>query len=254
MRLKFPIVFSPVRMATLLKGVCWSDPLVQTWGLMSGLLIVGIVSHYGPRSESGEKKLPPAGALFYTKPVLSAEDWRPGVPFSPDNTVACVTSPACEVDLRACADRAAQSSGWRYLTTPLRARLNAVAGGISRITVTWSGTRGGDAETLDYYYSGTQGLKDGVPGDFIIGNGCRGKDGCIETTRWGTKTLAGPAAGETPPNANTGISICLVGEGQKPTPAQERALGELITCIESRTGTTALAMRQPQSASLLAGY
>jgi hypothetical protein len=251
MRSKFPIFVPLSRMTSLLSQVCWRDPLVQTWGLIGGLLIVGIVTHYAPGSAGGENKnLSPAAALFYTKKPLVADNWRPGIPFSPVGSAAGTTALPSEPDLRACADRAAHRPGWLYLAAPLRTKLGAVSGGIARITVTWSGTHGGDAGALDLYYSGTHGQSGGLTEDFIIGNGRRGTDGRIEATRHWTKTLA--EAGTAPESAE--ISICLVGDGQKPTPSQEEALGELITCIEARTGTTTLAMRQPQSGGLLAGY
>jgi len=247
MRLKFSIFPCWKRFLALWSQVRWCDPLTQTWGLIGGLLIVGIAGHYGRGAASGEKKNSSGlEALFYKNDVAVADAWQPGVPFLPDACAASIP-PAQEPDLRAFADKAARQPGWQYVSAPLRERLTAVSTGISGITVTWSGTRGGNANALDLYFTGTRGQTGGAPDDFVIGNGCRGKDGQIETTRHWNKTLAQAGA----PDA-TGISICLIGESQKPTPAQEAALGELITCIEARTGTTTLAMRRPRDSGLLA--
>src|SRR5437763_486191 len=131
MRLKFPIFPPMARVAVLLNQLRWRDPLVQTWGLIGSLLIVGIVTHYAPGTAGGEKKnLSVAAALFYTKQAIVAESWRPGVPFSPDGTVPCMTAPAPEPDLRAWADRAADRPGWEYVAAPLRDRLGSISGGI----------------------------------------------------------------------------------------------------------------------------
>jgi hypothetical protein len=249
--MKFPISRAWMKLSATLRNVRWRDPLVQTWGLISGLLIVGIVAHYVPGGARGEKKnLSPAAELFSPGNQAAADTWRPGVPFSPDagaarSSVAAVAGP----DLRACAEKAAATSGWQYLAAPLRNQLAAVSGSGARISVTWSGTRGGDAKALNLYYTGTHNQSGGLTDDFIIGNGCRGKDGRIESTGHFAKTLAAAAAA--PEGAE--ISICLVGDSHKLTAAQEAALGELINCIESRTGTATLAMRQPQSSGLLAG-
>ena len=111
--------------------------------------------------------------------------------------------------------------------------------------MTWSGTPGGDAAALDLYYSDTRGLSQGTPYDFVIGNGHRGRDGRIEVTRhW--------LDGKHPESRS--IAICLLGESttDRPTVAQEAALGELIAGIEARSGTVNLAMLQRRDQGLLA--
>lgn len=249
MRLRFSILLCLNRISALLSRLRWRDPLAQTWGLIGGLMIVGIASHYGRGAGAGENKNSSTLEGLFLEKAVAVEAWKPGVPFTPAGTVLCAATAPPEPDLRAFADKAARNSGWRYVAAPLRDKLTSVSGSIAGITVTWSGTRGGDAGALELYSTTTRGQGGGVKDDFIIGNGCRGTDGRIETTRQWTRTLAG--AGRAP--ESTRISICLVGDGQNPTPAQEAALGELITCIEARTGTTALAMRPPQTSALLAG-
>lgn len=249
MRLKFPILPCLSRAWALLRQVQWRDPLTQTWGLIGGLLIVGIAMHYVRGAGAGENKNSSTAGVLFLENAVTVEAWKPGVPFSPVGTALCAASAPSEPDLRAFADRAARNSGWHYVAVPLRDKLTSVSGSIAGITVTWSGTRGGDASALDLYCTNTRGQRGGVKDDFIIGNGCRGIDGRIESTGQWARTLAG--AGRAP--ESTRISICLVGDGQNPTPAQEAALGELITCIEARTGTTTLAMRPPQTSALLAG-
>ncbi len=249
MRPRFPSLSWLNHLFAIIREIRWRDPLAQTWGLMGGLLMMGIVSHYVPGRDAGEKKNPsPVEALFLTKNLAPRDQWRPAVAFSSQKASAAPPGLMGAPDLRAFAGRAAQEPEWHHVAPTLLSDLHTVSEGLPLITVSWSGTRGGDAGALDLYHRKTLGQSGGLPEDFVIGNGCRGKDGGIETTaRWEQTLTAAVSSQE-----NRGISICLVGEGGKPTPAQEAALGELITAIEARAGTTALAMRQPRHEGLLA--
>ena len=174
-----------------------------------------------------------------------ADHWKPAVVFTLDEASEPVGNTAVELDLRACANRAAGQPAWRFLSAELRGKLTTLPACTDTIKVAWSGTAAGDAAALDLYHTGTLGLAGGTPCDFVIGNGHRGRDGLVECTR---RWLEGRNPGD------RAIAICLVGEGtcERPTPAQEAALGELVAWIEARNGCLILTMQQPRDRGLLA--
>ena len=124
----------------------------------------------------------------------------------------------------------------------MRQRIASLPGPVRRISLTWSGTRGGDAAALELYHDSVLGTGD-ASDDFVIGNGTRSVDGRIQPTRhW----LAGDE------KAHEEVTICLAGAHPAPTPAQEAALGELITALEARSGRVALGTHEAKVSGLLA--
>jgi len=245
MRLKFTAFSILKPMLFRLSRMHWRNPLLQTWSLVGGLLIVGIGAHYGRPVMPGEKnKFLKATEWLRSDYMEAASGWRPAVAF-PDTAASLPESNSpIELNLRACANRAADEPGWKFLSAEIRKRLTALPACAQTITVTWSGTSGGDAAALDLYYSDTRGLSGGTPYDFVIGNGRRGRDGRIEVTRrWRERN----------PESRP-IAICLLGESasDQPTVAQEAALGELIAGIEARSGSVHLAMLPCRDQGLLA--
>ena len=231
MRLKFPNLPDLGRMAVAVKNVRWRDPLVQVWGLIGVVLVTGIVVHYARRPRGGEQK----NASWETELLPgcpAAGTWRPEVCFSGEGE-AMPSAPAAPLDLRGCADTAAGLKTWRFLTAGIRREIASLGQPAREITVTWSGTRGGNARALDLYFESVRDDADAAPGDFVIGNGLRSGDGTVETLhRWSR------SAGDHSPE----LRICLVGDGTRPTPAQLAALGELITAIEARCGRVSLSI------------
>ena len=224
--------------------VRWRDPLLQSWSIVAGLLILGITAHYGPHVRAGEKKNVPSLAALRLTPAETTGEWRPSVAFSLEPGLTALAPPEKEVDLRACANRAASQPAWKFLSAALREKLGLIQ--TTGISVTWSETPGGNAAALDHYYRHTLGQNRGTPYDFVIGNGQRGEDGLIEATRSG---LDRKIRTERP------VSVCLIGEksASMPTAAQECALGELIATLEAHNGSITLAMREPSHSDLLAG-
>lgn len=209
-----------------------------------GLLGVGIGVHYERGRAAGEQKNPDAAIQLLSRTGSPpADSWRPAMVLTGPG-VAPEPEPApAGTDLRALAGKAAAGSRWQQIPPELRTRLAARPGAIARVEVQWSRTAGGDAAALDLYHTRTLSQAGGVPCDFVVGNGRRSTDGGIETTRhWAARNGTG----------DTAISICLVGHGPDLTPAQETALGELITCIEAGHGHVALAMQHPGAPGLLA--
>ena len=124
------------------------------------------------------------------------------------------------------------SLGWRYLSPATRQQIASLHDTISRISITWSGTNGGDAAALEWYHENILGKSGGAPGDFIIGNGRRSGDGCVEpSSHW----LTGDRL------RSSEVIVCLAGESKFPTDSQQAALGELITALEARSGRAELA-------------
>lgn len=232
----------PSRVAAAFSRVRWHDASTHAWGLIGGLFVFGIVWHYLPGKAPGEKK---NDCLQLLTDLGSAENgsWRPSVGFVADAAaVVLEDGHGADLDLRGFAAQAAVRPDWRFVPASVRSKLAALPQGVARITVIWSGTEGGDAEALDLYHTNILGHANGTPWDFVIGNGHRGSDGRIEATRhW--EGASGTATEE--------ICICLTGSGHA-SRAQEIALGELITCIEARSGCVSLAMHQPLRPALLA--
>ena len=234
------------RAGQAVRSVRWRDPRVQVWGMLGGLLVVGIGVHYVRGRAMGEQKnSATAFGLLCQGTVGQSNSWRPEVAMGPEGLdgEGAESLLAAEPDLRALAEKAAGQSGWRHVSAPMRSKLAATPVPFAKVEVKWSGTSGGNAAALDLYHTKTLGHGDGVPCDFIVGNGNRGVDGFIEATRRWMADGTGP---------RDGIGICLVGNGPELTSAQEAALGELITCIEARSGHVALAMHRPELPGLLA--
>jgi hypothetical protein len=215
------------------RSVRWRDPLVQSWGLIGGLLVAGLVAHLAAGPETGEQKnAKPWAELLTSEPV--ADGWCPSVVMSAE-AVATPEQDA-ELDLRALAQAAAAREDWRYAGPELRAALRALPVEVPGVTVTWSYTPGGDARAFAHY-AGRQGA--GEPAyEYVIGNGRRSRDGEIEV-------LPRHAAGD-----GHGVRVCLTGRPGTATEAQKAALGELITCLEARCGTLPLAMHRPAAAGV----
>lgn len=228
--------------AGFLRDVRWRDPLVQVRAMALGLVVTGIAVHYVRRSSGGEQKnAGDAFTLLHGAPAV--DGWRPSAALGQAFPELPGTQPEVSgPDLRAAAQMAAAQPGWTVMNAGLRRAVSALQQ-VERITVKWSGTRGGDAGALDLYASEVRGSKLGLDCDFLIGNGIRGEDGVIETTRrWQSSEAA----------ERREICICLVGTGGALTAAQTLALGELITSIEAGSGRAALAMHQPERPGLLA--
>jgi hypothetical protein len=247
MKLSFPNLPDLGRVIVALKNVRWRDPLVQVWGLIGVVLVTGIVIYYVRHSGTGEQKNSSRGAELLTAFAENA-GWRPMVSFSeaaPVPSDADGTASGLDLDLRACANEAAARKTWRFLTPDLRRQISRRATTVRSVLVTWSGTRGGDANALDLYFASVRDDSRGSPGDFVIGNGHRSHDGAVEfTRRWTPQAPDDETAHD--------LRICLVGDTRQPTPAQKEALGELISFIEARSGTVTLSMHHPAPPGLLA--
>ncbi len=243
MKLKFPNIPRLGGMIVAVRRVNWRDPLVHVWGLLGSLLVVGIVRHYVSADGSGEKKNHEVGAKLFSRRANWDTGWQPAVPFWSDEPVTGPVSPeTSEPDLRALAASAAEGKGWRYLSPETRHQIASLPEPVRRISLTWSGTWGGDAAALELYHDNILGT-DGPPDDFVIGNGRRSVDGRIEPMRqWRTRGRKDV----------TGVSICLSGPSPLPTPAQEAALGELIAALEARSGHVSLGTREATISGQLA--
>lgn len=81
----------------------------------------------------------------------------------------------------------------------------------------------------------------GIGYHFVIGNGAGMPDGAIEPTfRWRTQ-IQGAHAGSSDKSYNErGIGVCLVGNFEKypPTPAQRRAVKQLVQTLKAEYGVT----------------
>jgi hypothetical protein len=242
MRLSFPNLPDLGRVFVAWKNLRWRDPLVQVWGLIGIVLAAGMVTYYVRRSGDGEKK----NAWWPGELLGSAasDGWHPEIPFLDSGaTTPEASRPGAALDLRSCAETAAARKTWRFLPSSLRREIAGLSTAPRRVVVCWSGTRGGDAAALELYYDTVRNEGAGVPGDFVIGNGWRSQDGRIETAPgW----LASGA------DDREELRICLAGDGTGATPAQFAALGELINCIESRSGRVALTVHEPAARRLLA--
>jgi hypothetical protein len=245
MRFRFPNLPDLGRVVVALKNVRWRDPLVQVWGLIGVVLVTGMVAYYVRRTRAGEQKNLAWESALLTKAAENA-GWRPEVCFAePGGRLADSGAGTEEMNLRACADAAAKRKDWRFLTAELRGKIAQIKTPVRRVLVTWSGTRGGDAKALDLYFDSVRDEAGGAPGEFVIGNGKRSKDGAIETTkRWMPGNAEGGELAE--------LRICLVGDATAVTPAQKEALGELISSIEARSGTVELVIHEPGAKELLA--
>ncbi len=223
------------RVRAAVSAVRWRDPLVQSWGLIGGLLVAGIVAQYGAGRGTGEQK---NQGLF--NGTLSRElpegEWRPSVILKSARAIPGLPQSETEgeLDLRALTVAAAAHKSWHYVPPRLRNNLQSMPPVARQITVTWSHTNGGDAGALALHHRRTFGDSAPLPYDFVIGNGRRSQDGLINAqARWSPELPVQPE----------GIHICLAGQPGKPTRAQAEALGELITCLEARCGTLPLAMK-----------
>lgn len=220
-------------------AVRWRDPLVQSWGLIGGLLVAGIVAHYGAGRGTGEQKN--QGVLNgLVAPELPSGGWRPSVILESARAIPGPeeTETEGQLNLRALAASAASRNDWRYVPPGLRNNLQTMPPSARQITVTWSRTTGGDAAALALHHRRTYGGSGPLPYDFVIGNGRRSEDGRIDAQpRWNQETPIPPE----------GIRICLTGQPGNPTSAQAAALGELITCLEARCGSLPLAMKLPEA-------
>lgn len=245
MRFRFPNLPDLGRVVVAVKNVRWRDPLVQVWGLIGVVLVTGMGAYYVRRSRAGEQKNLRWEAALLTRAAENG-GWRPEVCFAETGEWPVETGAgADELNLRACADAAAKRKSWRFLSPALREKITQLNFPVKKVLVTWSGTRGGDARALDLYFDSVRDEAAGAPGDFVIGNGKRSRDGAIETTRrWMPANAEGGQAAE--------LRICLVGDAVAVTPAQKEALGELISSIEARSGTVELVIHEPGSAGLLA--
>lgn len=244
MKLSIPNTPRLGRMIDVLHQVRWRDPLVQVWGLVGGLLLVGISAYYVRSSGGSEKKNRATATMILHEQSSWVSDWRPGVPFSSvERLEDSVSSENAEPDLRGIASVAAAQKGWHHLQAPIRKEIASRTGAVRAISVAWSGTLGGDLAALEWYHASVLGNTGGMPGDFIIGNGRRSVDGLIEPTdRW----LSGTS------QDSDKILICLTGEQQSTTPAQSEALGELITALEAGNGLTTLSGHRPAERGQLA--
>ena len=224
-------------------AVRWGDPLVQSWGLIGGLLVAGIVAHYAAGRGPGEQKnRGDLSAVFAAVP--SGGSWRPAVVLESARAIPGPVEDAAagQLDLRALAEKAATREGWRHVPPGLRKSLLGMNPEARQITVTWSHTPGGDARALSLYHQTTLGREGSLPYDFVIGNGRRSDDGRIDAQpRWS------PGA----PVPAEGSRICLTGQPGTPTDAQAAALGELITCLEARCGKLPLAMQSPEKPAII---
>lgn len=242
MRLSFPNLPDLGRVFVALKAPRWRDPLVQVWGLIGVVLAAGMATYYVRRNGDGEKK-----NASWEQTLLrpgGEDEWHPEVLFADGGAgLSPSKGNGQTLNLRACAETAAACKTWKYLPAALRREISAMRSPARRVAVCWSGTRGGDASALSFYFARVRDENHGVPGEFVIGNGHRSRDGMIETTaRWQFPGAGMPEE----------VSICLAGDGSRATPAQLAALGELINCIESRGGSLALSVHEPFARELLA--
>ncbi len=241
MRLSFPNLPDLGRVVVAVKHLRWRDPLVQAWTLIGVVLVSGIGVHY-ERSRGGGEQKNASWAAELLNDSLTAE-WRPEVSLLGEGAGPALTAPD-RLDLRACAAAAAERKSWEHLPAQTRREIAALPVPLRAVEVVFSGTPGGDAEALDLYFAGVCDDAAGTPASFVIGNGRRSRDGGIETTRrW--------AAG---PDKTGAVRICLVGESGVPTPAQWQSLGEIINCIEARSGRVDLTLSRPQPQELLARH
>jgi hypothetical protein len=217
--------------------------------LIGSLMVVGIGAHYVRTAAGGEKKNPGASMaqIFRVSEGWGRDTrtprvalWHSGV--LPDAGRAEEAN--AELPLRTFVMRAAAEPRWKFLPPELRRAVAAHGNSVAEVMVCFSGTAGGNAAALEFYFAGTRGLA-GAPYEFVIGNGRRGVDGRIEATnRWKQRSHTGKAA----------VSICVIGEaaGRRLTAAQEGALGELIAAIEARSGHVALSLHRPGHPEFLA--
>ena len=244
MRLKFPNISQLGRMVVAMRQVRWRDPLTQVWGLVGGLVVVGIAAHYVRRDGASEKKNREVAAMIVSARGKWGTEWQPGIPFASAKPVMEVTATdEAGPDLRGIAASAAGRKGWQHLPAPIRQEIAARTTGVRSIAISWSGTRGGDLAALELYHDSVLGRSGELPGDFVIGNGRRSVDGRIEPTRrW--FTARGDESGE--------VIICLTGDKPSLTAAQSEALGELITALEAGSGRIMLGGYKPAAPGLLA--
>lgn len=245
MKLRFPNILRLGRVIVALRQMCWRDPLLQVRGLLGGLLVLGIFGHYVWPDGPGENKNETGGVRLFAAGKNWGTEWQPVIPFSTGRKeIETDLTANPDLDFRALASSAAGRQGWHYLSPATRQQIASLRNRISRISIAWSGTAGGDAAALEWYHENILDMGGGIPGDFIIGNGHRSGDGRIEPSRhWLT--------GDRHNSPET--IVCLVGLTQIPTPAQAAALGELIAALEARSGRVELGVHQAKTTGLLAG-
>jgi hypothetical protein len=239
MRLSFPNLPDLGRVVVAVKHLRWRDPLVQAWALIGVVFLSGIGTHYVRSRGGGEQK----NTSWAAELLHDAHDggWRPEISLSGEGLASPATA-ADNMDLRACAEAAAARKSWQFLAAETRREIAGLTTPVRAGEIIFSGTQGGDAKALDLYFAGVCDVAAGVPASFVIGNGRRSRDGGIETTRrWSVG-----------PDGSGAVRICLVGDGAVPTASQWQALGEIINCIEARSGRVALSLSRPQSPELLA--
>jgi len=239
MRLKFPNLPDLGRVVVAVKHLRWRDPLVQAWALIGVVFLSGIGAHYGRSRGGGEQK----NTSWAAELLRETHDagWRPEVSLAGEGP-ALAAAAADNMDLRVCAEAAAARKSWQFLAAEIRREIAGLTTPVRAVEVIFSGTPGGDAEALDLYFAGVCDDAAGTPAALVIGNGRRSSDGGIETTR---RWSAGP-------DHAGALRVCLVGDGATPTAAQWQALGEIINCVEARSGRVALALSRPQAPGLLA--
>src|SRR5687767_3105811 len=124
MKIKNTVLLRLNRMLARLGQVHWRNPLLQTWSLVGGLLIVCIGAHYGRREVPGEKKnLHAARELLRSGHLGVTDHWKPAVVFSPGAAYAPDSNPALHLDLRAFVNRAAGEPAWQFLAAELRDKM-----------------------------------------------------------------------------------------------------------------------------------
>jgi hypothetical protein len=232
------IVESVAKLARGVATLPWQSPLLQVRVMLAAFCLTAIGLHCRPATAS---PLPTGPLVLRAEPP--AADFTPVISLTrPGSGSSHAAAETATVSLPETARRAALTAAarprWQHLDPTQR---QTIATGITpsagaRLQFRWSGTTSGNAALLDEFHSRWRGQEEGAPCDFVIGNGHRSPDGCIEFTRRWHRQSADHEA----------ITVCLI------TPAQESAVGELILCLEARTGTLALRAGTPAAPAMLA--
>ena len=238
------IVASVAKLAGGVATLPWHSPLFQVRLMLAAFCLTAIGLHVG----SSTPETPAAGRLALPATPPTA-DFTPVISLArPGSGMPHAAASADTVSLPETARRAALAAAarpkWQHLDPDQRQTIAAgvTASAGTRLQFRWSGTTSGNAALLDQFHSRWRGKEDGAPCDFVIGNGHRSPDGCIELTRRWQSQSATPDA----------LTVCLIGRPGTLTPAQESAVGELILCLEARTGTLALRAGTPAAPAMFA--
>ena len=238
------IVESVAKLARGVATLPWQSPLLQVRAMLTAFCLTAIGLHCRPSTPAV-----PATGLLALSAAPPAADFTPMISLArPGSGTSLTATDPATASLPETARRAALAASarprWQHLDPSLR---HTIATGLTpsagaRLQFRWSGTTSGNAALLDEFHSRWRGQEEGAPCDFVIGNGHRSPDGCIELTRRWQRQSANPEA----------ITVCLIGRPGALTPAQESAVGELILCLEARTGTLALRAGTPAAPAMLA--